>query len=168
MQKRSNLKFLLKLLLAIVIVYLIALFPTLFIPVMQSIRKHKGHSDSQTEWHESENREYLSKKLQLLNPIIECQWEQKSLDGRIGPSNFTIRGFVSISPEQAESFQSSYSWTSADNPKLDYNFTLKEQYQNISSWYANAEFDTKVTTASWVGYYYFCPEKNIIYFNIGN
>ena len=124
-------------------------------------------SDDSNDWKQHSDVEWLNKKMPILSPIIKAQWETSVDSGFIGPSNYTWRGFVLIDSKVKEKILSDYKWDLIDNPPIECSFDYRLHW-DCDIWYSSDNFNSKSLRYNWYGDYFFCPEKNILYFVSGN
>ena len=117
----------------------------------------------------SENIESITHYFTELQTVEHVYFKSESVgsNGRIGPSSFSIVGFIVISEDEKNSICESFDFSS-DEPDFPDGISPDITGKTEFSWYSNYDFSRKYLKGNFIGKIYLDSLNSIIYIDVVN
>lgn len=117
----------------------------------------------------SENIESITHYFTELQTVEHVHFKSESVgsNGRIGPSSFSIVGFINISEDEKNSICETYDFV-ADEPDFPNGISPDITGKTNFSWYSSYDFSRKLLKGNFAGEVYLDFMNSIIYIDVVN
>lgn len=89
-------------------------------------------------------------------------------DIRIGPSNYQVSGFLTVTPEETELIESMFDMESVDDVRFPRGIDPEDTGYSDFEWVSCPEFRKWIENGRWIGDAYYDLNNKIIFFSLGS
>ncbi len=112
------------------------------------------------------DKDPIASRFPKIGQFDKCYWKADTIGkSGVGPSSYSMKGFVVLKRESFETFRTQYKWLEAESgwkPSQDTDILNMQAFK----WAHSAEFDNYIKSANYVGKFYLDLENGIVFFDV--